>query len=178
MSKLYSDLLKALREIAFEKGKTSLVEELDKEIQVNAAKECMLHSIDEQDLPCVGPFFYDNDKNELYGCNIIALAKDLQFSYSPIWNKYIRTSAILHQTIWNKGNKRGNDKRFNCDMNDNLIGRVFEFKDEGFKAIVGDWINDYPEAKKEILEVFQLPNGTEFIVSEIYNIDSYFKKDF
>ena len=48
MSKLYSDLLKVLREIAFEKGKTSLVpfvDEFIKEVDIKN-KKIIIHVIE------------------------------------------------------------------------------------------------------------------------------------
>lgn len=41
-------------------------------------------------------------------------------------------------------------------------GRVFEFKDKGFVVFTSDWINDYPEAKQDIIFEFQLPGDTKF----------------
>ena len=42
-------------------------------------------------------------------------------------------------------------------------GRVFEFKNEGFKVYTGKWIDNYPQVKDLIIEEFQLPKeDTEF----------------
>lgn len=160
------------------------VEELKKEVKdhgddgVNAAIEAMIDSFNEQDEPYVGPFWYDPDKKEVYGV-VIALAKDRPFYYSPSWKKNVKTGSALHKSIWEKEYFRHKDKRFSGDYTIRPRGRVFEFENEGFKVMVGSWINDYPEAKEEILYVFQLPkNRTEFVIDEHWDIGHGWSQEF
>jgi len=46
-------------------------------------------------------------------------------------------------------------------------GRVFFVKDTGFIVVVGDWINEYPDAKRLILSEFNLPSDTEFKIIQL-----------
>lgn len=144
----------------------------------NAAIEVMIDSFNEQEEPMVGPFWYDPDKKEVYG-QVVALAKDRPFYYSHSWNKEVRTGSALHKSIWEREYFRHKDKRFSGDYTQRPRGRVFEFKDEGFKVFVGEWINKYPEAKEEILFEFQLPKeNTEFVIDEHWDIGHGWSQEF
>ena len=57
-------------------------------------------------------------------------------------------------------------------------GRVFEFKDEGFIVFTGSWINDYPEAKDEIIYEFQLPADTKFVQDEHWDLGHGWSNEF
>lgn len=146
--------------------------------EVNAAIEVMINSFDEQNEPMVGPFWYDPINKEIYG-HVVALAKDRPFYYSPSFKKEVRTGSALHKAIWEREYFRHKDKRFSGDYTLRPRGRVFEFKDEGFKVFVGEWINKYPEAKEEILYEFQLPKDkTEFIIDEHWDIGHGWSQEF
>ena len=145
---------------------------------VNAAIEAMIDSFNEQDEPMVGPFWYNPKKKEIYG-HVVALAKDRPFYYSPIWKKNIKTGSAIQKNIWEREYFRNKDKRFSGDYTLRPRGRVFEFENEGFKVMVGDWINDYPEAKEEIIYAFQLPvNNTEFVIDEHWDIGHGWSQEF
>lgn len=144
----------------------------------NAAIEVMIDSFNEQEEPMVGPFWYDPDKQEIYG-QVVALAKDRPFYYSHSWKKEVRTGSALHKSIWEREYFRHKDKRFSGDYTQRPRGRVFEFKNEGFKVFVGKWINKYPEAKEEILFEFQLPKDkTEFVIDEHWDIGHGWSQEF
>lgn len=145
--------------------------------EINAAIEVMKESFDTQDEPYVGPFWYDPIKDEVYG-NIMALASEKPYYHSLQFNKDVKTGNALHQNIWKKEEYRGKDKRFSGDYTLRPRGRVFEFKNEGFKILVGKWINDYPSAKKEIIDVFQLPLASEIIVNENFDIGHDWSQEF
>lgn len=145
--------------------------------KLNSAIEVMKDSFFTQDDPYIGPFWYDPIKKEVYG-NIMALASEKPFYHSIQFNKDVKTGNALHQNIWKKEEHRGKDNRFKGDYTLRPRGRVFEFKDEGFKICVGKWINDYPEAKKEILDVFQLPSNSEFIIDEHWDIGHGWSQEF
>ena len=94
-------------------------------------------------------------------------------------NKKEREREELHKTIWNKESHRGKDKRFLGDYTLVPRGRVFEFEDQGFKVMVGDWIDKYPEARELIIDEFELPTDAEFVKDIHWNIgrgwsDEYF----
>lgn len=146
--------------------------------EANAAIEVMINSFNEQNDPMVGPFWYDPERKEVYG-HIIALAKDRPYYYSPSWKKEVRTGSALHKSIWEREYFRHKDKRFSGDYTLRPRGRVFEFKYEGFKVFVGEWINQYPEAKEEILFEFQLPKEkTEFVIDEHWDIGHGWSQEF
>ena len=145
---------------------------------INAAMEAMIDSFDEQDEPMVGPFWYDPQRKELYGY-VVALAKDRPYYFSHSWNKNVKTGSALHKSIWEREYFRHKDNRFSGDYTLRPRGRVFEFENEGFKVMVGSWINDYPEAKEEILYVFQLPKEkTEFVIDEHWDIGHGWSQEF
>ena len=146
--------------------------------EVNAAIEVMIDSFNEQEEPMLGPFWYDPKRKEIYGY-VVALAKDRPFYYSPSWKKNVKTGSALHKSIWEREYFRHKDKRFSGDYTLRPRGRVFEFENEGFKVMVGSWINDYPEAKEEIIFVFQLPkDNTEFVIDEHWDIGHGWSQEF
>lgn len=146
--------------------------------EINAAIEAMINSFDEQNEPMVGPFWYDPDNKEIYG-QVVALAKDIPYRYSLLLNKEIKTGSATAKNIWERQCLRNKDKRFSGDYTLRPRGRVFEFKDEGFKVFVGEWINLYPEAKEEILFEFQLPKDkTEFVIDEHWDIGHGWSQEF
>lgn len=127
----------------------------------NVAMAVMSDSDEKQEEPYIGPFWYDTNKEEVFG-NVMTLASDKPFY--DMKGKKAKTGNALHKNIWKKEEKRGKDKRFTGDYKHVPRGRVFEFEDDGFKVYVGNWIEEHPEAKEEIIDVFQLPRDkTEFI---------------
>lgn len=49
-------------------------------------------------------------------------------------------------------------------------GRIFEIKNKGFVVCVGKWINDYPRVKRLVTDEFQLPENTEFIIDQHWDL--------
>lgn len=144
----------------------------------NAAMEFMASSDNLQDESFVGCFWYDNNKNELYGV-VKTPAEEIGYYHSLQWNKDVKTAHTLHEHIWNKQFHRGKDSRFKGDYTQKPRGRVFEFKDEGFMVFTGSWINDYPEAKDEIMFEFQLPkDNTTFVQDEHWDIGHGWSNEF
>lgn len=141
----------------------------------NSALEVMIDSNDKQDDAYIGPFWYDPKKKEVYG-NVMTLASDKPFYTSN--GKNIKTGNALHKNIWAKEEHRKKDKRFQGDYKLKPRGRVFEVENEGFKVYTGNWINQYPEAKEEIIDVFQLPkDNTEFVIDEHWDIGHGWSED-
>lgn len=151
-------------------------EDLEEEA-MDAAKDLMKSNMNKQDDAYVGCFWYDPKKKDLYGV-VQSRAEDTPFYKSSQWDKEIRTGNALHQNVWKKESMRGKDKRFSGDYKQKPRGRVFEFKDDGFKICVGDWIDKYPEAIKEIVDVFNLPENTEVIKDEHWNIGHGWSQEF
>ena len=123
------------------------------------------------DEPNLGIFFYDPEKEELFGVKS-CLASDVKFGYSQDFGGNVRTCRAEHYQIWKKEKYRGKDLRFQVP-NYTLIprGRIFEEEGKGFFVCVGSWINDHPQAKKEILLEFDLPEDkTEFRINPHWEI--------
>lgn len=110
--------------------------------------------------PQIGIFWYDNEKKELFGVNKND-AEDVNFVHTHDGD--IKQYKYLHKDIWEKEFSRKKDNRFIGDYTQIPRGRVCEYKDRGFVVYIGDWIEDYPEVKSEILFEFNLPKTTNFI---------------
>ena len=129
--------------------------------EINSFRELMESNIDKQDDAYVGIFWYDTNKQELFGVKSAAL-EDVPFYKSKLFDGEVKTCRPLHYAVWHKEFHRKKDKRFFGDYTQVPRGRVFYVKDKGFVVTVGSWIDDYPEAKQEILYEFNLPDDTEF----------------
>lgn len=148
-----------------------------KDETANAAMDVMSFNDDYQDEPFVGCFWYDPIKNELYGVGK-TMSMDVDFYDSTQWNKRVKTGRLLHKNIWQKEFYRKRDSRFTGDYTQRPRGRVFEFENEGFKVFTGAWIKDYPEAKEEIMYEFQLPENSEFIIDEHWDLGHGWSNEF
>ena len=135
----------------------------------NGFRQLMIENNQYQDDPYVGIFWYDTDQDDLFGVKM-TLAEDVSFYYSTLFNANVKTCKPLHYKVWEKEFHRGKDKRFQGDYTKIPRGRVFEIENVGFIVTVGEWINDYPQAKELIIDEFQLPENTEFKVDSHWNI--------
>lgn len=140
-----------------------------------AVIDVMSQSFDVQDEPEVGLFWYDPDSQELVGVTS-SVASTLPWSHSKLCSNGIKTDSRLHRAVRNKQVKRS--PNIFGEYIDMPRGRVFEFKDEGFKVYVGDWIDDCPEAVDLILEEFSLPADTEFIKDVHWDIGHGWSDEF
>ena len=133
----------------------------------NAAMQAMIDSMEYQDAPMVGSFWYDIEGDDLFGVSSVP-AESMKFYQSPEWETLVRTGPKLHSSIWKKEYHRGRDKRFLGDYTQVPRGRVFEFKDQGFIVFTGDWIDQYPQVKSYILDEFQLPASNTVFKKDIH----------
>ena len=136
-----------------------------------AAVECMkiINGNVDQDGPLVGIFWYDTEKEELFGVqNSLVTGNhrrmpsiDLELLLTSV-----TTDRRTHRSIWNKEAKKGKDKRFSGEYENTPRGRVVQFDgpQQGYRYAVftGKWIKEHPDAKEKILWEFQLPENTEF----------------
>lgn len=121
----------------------------------------------EEKHPLVGIFWYDTDKQELFGVRSID-PDEIQWSTTnEIKSKTIRN---LHKDIWMKEFRRNKDKRFVGDYTRIPRGRVFEYYPNKFVVYVGNWIEDFPEAKEDIIYEFELPENVEFVKDKHWDI--------
>ncbi len=129
----------------------------------NVFRETMAYYAQYADEPYVGIFWYDVENKELFGVKSVSIA-EAKYRESSLFSKsFVKTCTTIHKNVWKKESYRGKDKRFQGDYTKVPRGRVFEVKDKGFYVCVGSWINDYPEAKDEIIFEFQLPKDkTQF----------------
>ena len=136
---------------------------------INAFREIMAHNNQYVDDPYVGIFWYDTENQELFGVYSV-LAEDVDYYYSDAFGAKVKTCKPLHYALWQKRANKNKDSRFQAKYTDVPRGRVFEVENQGFIVCVGKWINDYPEAKTEILYEFQLPNDTKFVIDSHWDL--------
>lgn len=136
----------------------------------NAFRELMLSNDELKDEPSVGIFWYDVDRNELFGVTS-TLAQDVPFQKSTLFDKPVKTCRKLHYQTWAKEFHRGRDKRYQGDYTQVPRGRVFEIEGQGFVVCVGSWINEYPSCKELVIDEFDLPkDNTTFKVDEHWDL--------
>lgn len=137
---------------------------------VNAFREQMIYNNQFVDDPYVGIFWYDPNEDMLFGV-YSALAADTNYYPSKIFNANARTCKALHYQVWSKEqHKRRKNPKFMGDYTKIPRGRIFEVENRGFVVCVGAWINEYPQAKELIIDEFQLPDDTEFLVDSHWDL--------
>ena len=137
-----------------------------------AAVECMkiINGNVDQDGPLVGIFWYDTEKEELFGVHNSLASNYVGVPSSSIDLEHLLTTVTTdrrtHRSTWNKEAKKGKDKRFSGEYENTPRGRVVQFygPKQGYRYAVftGKWIKEHPDAKEKILWEFQLPENTEF----------------
>ena len=143
----------------------------------NAAIEVMQHNMQYQEDPMVGIFWYDANNKELFGIKS-TYADDARWYNSTQFGTEIRTERMLHKTKWQREFHRKKDTRFFGDYTQVPRGRIFEFKDVGFRVYTGDWIDDYLEVKSLIIDEFQLPSNVEFVKDPHWDIGHRWSDEF
>lgn len=134
-------------------------------LDMNTALELMENNLDSQNEPMLGTFWYDKHNDELFGIRSV-YADEVPYYESSIFKNKVKTSKLLHKTIWTKEHFRGKDKRFNGDYTKTPRGRIFEVENEGFVVCVGSWIKDCPNVFDLVIEEFQLPKDQTKIMLE------------
>lgn len=135
----------------------------------NSAIQTMQKDMNIQDDIMVGSFWYDKDNDELFGIDQIP-ANSRNYYDSVQFGAKVRTGPILHQTRWKKEAIKKKDKRFSGDYTLIPRGRVFDYEDIGPVVFTGKWINQYPQAKKLIINEFNLPSDTIFYEDDHWDI--------
>ena len=138
--------------------------------KINFIRKIMKENNDFVDEPCLGIFWYDPEEDELFGVRS-TIADEVPYKNEYGTNRKIRTTKFLHYAIWQKECNRGKDKRFQTmEYTKYPRGRVFQVENEGFEVYVGSWINDYPNCKELVLDEFDLPNNTKFIIDTHWDL--------
>lgn len=154
-----------------------VIKKLRKDDNVNAAIEVMMASMDMQDEPEIGCFWFDLKAIELFGVESVP-ASSMQYYESPQFHARVRTGPKLHSSIWKREYMRQKDIRFRGDYTKVPRGRVFEFEPDKFVVFTGSWINRYPIAKQLIEQEFNLPDDTEFRIDEHWDIGYGWSEEF
>lgn len=131
--------------------------------EINGFREIMASNLDYVGEPYVGIFWYDVDKQELFGVYSV-IAQDENFQSCSVFNQKVKTCKRLHYQVWSKGQHSHRDHRFQQKYIDVPRGRVFQLEDGHFVVCLGSWFNNHLEAKELILDEFDLPDDTEFKV--------------
>lgn len=139
------------------------------DIETDVFKDAMLSSIDSQDDPCVGIFWYDVDNDELFGVDA-PYVDECKSYHSILFNQPVRTGRRLHCKVWEKEYHRGKDKRFSGDYTKVPRGKVFCVGDDKFIVMTGKWIRQYPQVMDYILDEFNLPDDTKFRIDSHWDI--------
>lgn len=123
--------------------------------------------------PQVGIFWYDINKDELFGIYKKDI-DDIQFDDNgrKMYDK-------LHVDIWrqeaNKAKYRNRPTRFKGNYTLIPRGRIVQYEDEHFEVMVGNWIKDYPDCRYLILDEFDLPeDNTKFVIDSHWDLDKGF----
>jgi len=132
--------------------------------------EYMKNNFDKQDEAFVGIFWYDKNAKELFG-----IVKEDPEYVKP--NQYgDKTGKTLHRDFWQRQYHRAKAKgiktQFNGDYTQIPRGRVWQTGNKKTVVTVGEWINDFPEAKELVIFEFNLPDDTEFRIDPHWNIGS------
>ena len=140
--------------------------------------DTMKNGFDSDSEPKVGIFWYDPDAKGLFGVIKIS-AKDLPFNAMRK-----KTVSTLHKHQWHEERKIAQRYGAKLDYFDQDYtrvprGRIFEFKNSGFKIMVGSWINDFSEAKELIVKEFNLGNvNPEWVQDEHWDIGRGWSDEF
>lgn len=111
------------------------------------------------DDPKVGIFWFDTTYKRLYGVVSHPVRDCLGDAFLPD----AISCSESHEEVWRKESKRkwhydNWENPFVGSCEDKPKGRVYYMTlDEEYVVAVGEWINEYPEARELILEEFNLP---------------------
>ena len=104
--------------------------------------DTMRDNFEKQDDPQVGIFWYDEDKDELFGVTAVN-ADELSFNEHGL-----KTVKVLHKTWWKKQHERAKARKqytsiFMSDYTQLPGGRIFQLENGSFELMCGNWINDH-----------------------------------
>lgn len=144
--------------------------------ETNAAIDVMIQSMDVEDEPCVGIFWYNIKDGVLFGTHDVPVS-ECPYRYSQQWECNIKSDSKLHRSLWAKEKHKGNPQ-FQGDFTQIPRGRIFYFEDSGFVVFTGSWINNYPQVEELVIEEFNLPANVEFRQDEHWDIGHGWSEEF
>lgn len=126
---------------------------------IDAFMQLMSEELTNQDTdpPKVGIFWWSSD----LGCFGVdySYADNVPFESSNLFSQKVKRSRKLHQQQWKKLKVIGKWPREYSMIRYDMIprGRVFQLEDGTFVVMHGHWLEEYPEAKEQIISEFDLP---------------------
>ena len=102
----------------------------------------MVKSLEYQDQPKLGIFWYDATEGRLFGVSS-SYADQVLFNHNGV-----KTERTLHKAWWQKQQHRLTSKSLPLGIyaHDYMMipqGRIFQFEDGHFELMCGSWINDH-----------------------------------
>lgn len=128
----------------------------------SSAIDVMKNNMQYANEPEVVIFWYNVGLHELFDVYSTPASEATWYKFDQ-WGTIVRTDRRLHKDIWNKKKRSGDHTMI-------PRGRVFEFKDGGFKIMIGHWVNDHPEVIDLIMNEFNLPDNTEVVIDSHWDI--------
>ena len=133
------------------------------------------------DEPQVGIFWYNIQKNELFG-----VLKDDAYKYQN--KRGVGTLGKLHRSYWQKQHIRAVQRKninspFYKESNYTLIprGRIFIKSNGELYVAVGNWIYDdsvnIEDLRDILIDEFNLPDDFDFVVEKHWNIGQGWNED-
>lgn len=125
----------------------------------NAFIEMMSKNLDDTGLrPKVGIFWY----SPAHGCFGVDYSyyDEAPFVPNTFFSQKANMSKRVHQNYWpllKRRNKLPSEYAMVSDYTQIPRGCVFGLEDGTFRVMHGKWLDEYPEARQEILDEFELP---------------------
>lgn len=150
------------------------------EEEYNSIIEIMRQYKDAEDKPQIGIFWYSPEKDDLVDVYL------QDFDSVELHPNGKRISTKIHQKVWEKNYYRARAKGdteklayYSQDYAWIPRGRVnFNEKDCRFEVMTGDWIEQYPALKADIIAEFQLPEeNTIFLKGEHWQLGHGWSED-
>jgi hypothetical protein len=122
--------------------------------------------------PKVGIFWY----SRTHGCFGVDYSyyDEAPFVPSTFFSQKANMSKRVHQNYWpllKRRNKLPSEYAMISDYTQIPRGRVFGLEDGTFRVMHGKWLDEYPEARQEILDEFELPpEKTKFVYSDHWDV--------
>ena len=140
---------------------------------VNGFMEMMARHLDDKEIPPrVGIFWYALG----YKCFGVEYSyySDIPFKDTEFFSQKANTSRHSHPDYWVHLQKRNKLPKEFVDISDYsriAHGQVFGLEDGTFRVMHGKWIEYFPNAKKDIIAEFDLPEDkTTFMYNSAFDV--------
>lgn len=140
---------------------------------MNGFMTMMARHLDDKEIPPrVGIFWYALG----YKCFGVEYSyySDIPFKDTEFFSQKANTSRHSHPDYWVHLQKRNKLPKEFADISDYsriAHGQVFGLEDGTFRVMHGKWIEYFPNAKKDIINEFDLPEDkTTFIYNSVFDV--------